>query len=70
MLVQNKKIVQAVFLATRAVVFPNWKFAIGETIVLMVWMKNSAPQGTARGKYFYDIGSQNLVFDKNLNFSD
>ena len=63
MLVQNKKPVQAVFLATRAVVFPNWKFAIGETIVLMVWMKNSAPQGTARGKYFYDIGSQNLVFD-------
>ena len=58
MLVQNKKIVQAVFLATRAVVFPNWKFVIGETIVLMVWMKNFALQGMARGKYFYDIGSQ------------
>ena len=65
MLVQSKKSVQAVFLATRAAVFPNWKFAIGETIVLMVWMKNSAPQGTARGKYFYDSGSQkysHLVF--------
>ena len=67
---QSKKIVLAVFLATRAVVFPNWKFAIGGTIVLMVWMKNFALQGTVRGKYFYAvvINTRNLVFDKNFNF--